>query len=191
MELVASPSSRMSTLLLAVAGGMLAGALAAAASRVAMRILFLVQPETAGIVVAETFPVGEVSIAGTGAIVIAGVIAGVPVGAGYAAIRSLLSGRPMLRRLEFGLVVLAVLAWPELHFESRDFRLFHQPVWLAPALFGVVLVLLGWLTATLVDRFAGAPRAGTRTQRAGGALLVAVAMTGLAAAIARLTIGWP
>jgi hypothetical protein len=166
-----------------LAAGLLVGLLVAGlGSRVVMRLLAVADSEAAGTITENGNVVGEITFAGTMALV---VFVGIPLGlaAGlivFAVRRWLPSGQPW-RALAFTIVLLALLARTVIDPDNIDFRLL-SPTGLAIGLFGLLFVAAGFWLPPLADRWGpGVPRFLFRQDVTivGGALIAAIVVLGL------------
>lgn len=133
-----------------IAGGAL-GLGAGAIARLAMRLLFLLNPGTRGVIVGETFPVGGFTAQGTGLILFMGVVLGALAGTVYGLVRPALPRHSLLSGVVFGGWLVFTLLGPLVVGEDLDFQLFG-PFAIAVGLFGIVFVAFGVALGYGVDR---------------------------------------
>lgn len=138
----------------ALAGGAF-GFAAGAIARLAMRLLFLLNPGTRGVIVGESFPVGSFTVQGTGLILFMGLVFGGLAGVVYGLVRPALPLQSLLSGLMFGGWLVLTLLGLLIIGEDRDFNLFG-PFALAAGMFGIVFVTFSVGLGYAVDRSASA-----------------------------------
>jgi hypothetical protein len=139
----------------AALAGTALGFAAGVIARLAMRLLFLLNPGTRGVIVGESFPVGGFTAQGTGLILFMGLVLGGLVGVVYGLVRPALPRHPLLSGLVFGGWLVLTLLGLLIIGEDRDFR-FFGPFAVAAGLFGIVFVTFGVGLGYVVDRSASA-----------------------------------
>jgi hypothetical protein len=127
------------------------GIAAGVIARLAMRFLFLLNPDTRGIIVGEQFPVGGFTAQGTGLILIMALVIGVIAGTIYGLARPALPRHSLLSGLIFGGWLVATFLGFLIEGENRDFRLFG-PFAIAVGLFASLFVAFGIAVGVAVDR---------------------------------------
>lgn len=120
-------------------------------ARLLMRMLFLVNPATEGLLVGETFPVGGFTAQGTSVILVQGTVLGALAGSIYGLARPSLFRRPLTSGLAFGGWLVAATLGPLVAGEERDFSLFG-PFPIAAGSFGLLFVAFGVALGYFVDR---------------------------------------
>ena len=176
-------------LAVAVAGGLLAGVLAAGAGgRLVMRLLAVTSPEAKGGITEAGETIGEITIGGTlGFIFFTGLGAGLVSGVLYALVR------PVLPRGRLGgailgalLVVLVGTRIEPLRSDNFDFALVG-PDWLAVLSFSVLALFQGMLVVALASRWGsppgGAPSRSVTVGRIGLAVVALAALPSFIAAV--------
>jgi hypothetical protein len=166
-----------------VAVGLVAGAAAGflaggVGSRLAMRaVSLLAGPEHRGELTEAQAVVGEITVGGTGFLLVAGTFLGLAGGLLYLAVRPWLPGRAVTRGLAFGVWLLLVLGWVVIDGDNVDFRLF-VPSAVSVGLFASLYLLFGLMTAPLVERLdrRGGRRPANRFLAFAGYLAVAAAI---------------
>ncbi len=154
-------------------------------SRLAMRIVALVNDEFTGTRTDAGERVGQITAGGTLFLLFLGSFVGTFGGAAYALLRAWLPRRTLLRGLVFGLGLLALTAFPEALVDSGgvDFE-FFQPVELSIAMFAALPLLYGVALSALADRLApGELGPLSRPVALGGGVAIAVF---IAAGLAKL-----
>jgi len=176
-----------------LAGGVVAGVLAAGAGgRLVMRLLALTSDVDGSFTEAGEV-VGEITLEGTlGLIVFSGLPAGVLAGALYALLRPVLP-RGRAGGAVFGGILLVLVATriEPLRSDNVDFRLL-EPAWLAVVGFGAVTVFHGMVVAAVAGRLSpdwsprvfSSPGRALTVGRIALAVLVLVALPGAVGAIA-------
>jgi hypothetical protein len=135
----------------AALAGAAIGIAAGAVARLAMRLLFVLNPDTRGIIVGEQFPVGGFTARGTGLILIMALVLGTVAGTIYGLARPALPRHSLLSGLIFGGWLVATFLGFLIEGEDQDFRLFG-PFAIAAGLFAVVFVAFGVGLGVAVDR---------------------------------------
>lgn len=157
------------------AAGFLAGGVG---SRLAMRaVTFLAGPEHRGELTEAQAIVGEVTVEGTGFLLVAGTFLGLPGGLLYLAVRSWLPGRAVTRGLAFGTWLLLVLGWVVIDGDNVDFRLF-VPSAVSVGLFASLYLLFGLIVAPIAERLdrGGGGRPANRVLAFAGYVAIALAV---------------
>ena len=174
-------------LAVAVAGGLLAGVLAAGAGgRLVMRLLAVTSPEAKGSITEAGETIGEITIGGTlGFIFFTGLGAGLVSGVLYALVRPVLPpGRLAGAILGALLVVLVGTRIEPLRSDNFDFALVG-PDWLAVLSFSVLALFQGMLVVALASRWGSPPGgAASRSVTVGRIGLAVVALAALPSFIA-------
>ena len=120
-------------------------------ARLAMRFLFVLNPDTRGVLVGGEFPVGGFTAQGTGVILTMGAVLGTIAGTIYGLVRPALLRHSFLSGLIFGGWLAATFLGLLVIGEDRDFRLFG-PFAIAAGLFAVVFVAFGVGLGFAVER---------------------------------------
>ncbi|MEX0682405.1 MAG: hypothetical protein WD472_03010 [Dehalococcoidia bacterium] len=163
----------------ALAAGAIAGILVAGlGSRIAMRLIFLADKGTDGILTSDQFIVGRVST-DTFNLLALGTVVGVLVAPIYLGLRRWLPIPRAWRGLAFGYGSLVTGGTILINDDSVDFRIF-EPVMLGVGLFAGLFILGGILLGALMDRFHPDPvyPNSARVPRVAGAVLALVAVLG-------------
>ena len=135
----------------ALVAGLVAGAVAAGGSRIAMRIAALAADPCTGITTENGNPCGVFTFGGTAGLMFFGaVFTGIPGAIVYAALSTWLRPLGRWRGLVFGLLSLAALGFVVLDSGNVDFDRFGPPA-LNVATFGVLFVLFGICVAPVFD----------------------------------------
>jgi hypothetical protein len=134
-----------------IASGNVAGAIAGLiaggiGSRLAMRILALTSPSAQGVLTEAEEIVGEITLAGTLFLLVAGAALGMGGGLAYVAIRRWLPSRGI--GLVFGVLMLAVSGRPLVNPGDVDFVVL-DPAWLGITMFASLPILFGLLVVPL------------------------------------------
>jgi hypothetical protein len=164
----------------ALAAGAIAGLLVVGVgSRLAMRIIFLADQDTDGVLTSDQFIVGQITFEDTLNLLALGTFVGLLIAPLYLGLRRWIPVSKSLRGLGFGYGALVTGGLILINDDSGDFRLF-EPVVLAIALFAALFVLGGIVLSALMDRFHPDPAyaASTRVPRIAGIGLVVVAVLG-------------
>jgi len=152
-------------------------------SRVAMRIVALMNGELTGALTDAGERVGEISAGGTLFLLFVGSLFGTFGGAAYALLRAWLPRQALLRGLVFGLGLLAFTAFFQglVDADGVDFELF-QPVELSIAMFAALPLLYALALTFLADRLASGQFGPLRrsTALAGSAAIAVFIAAGLA-----------
>ena len=168
------------------AAGFLAGGVG---SRLAMRaVTLLAGPEHRGELTEAQAVVGEITVDGTGFLLVAGTFLGLAGGLLYLAVRPWLPGSAATRGLAFGLWLLSSLGWVVIDGDNVDFRLF-VPSAVSVGLFASLYLLFGLVVATIVERLdrGGGRRSANRVLAFASYLVIATAVAwGLGRDIASL-----
>jgi hypothetical protein len=133
-----------------LAGGVV-GLVAGVVARLAMRVLFELNPSTEGLLVGGMFPVGSFSFQGTFVILFQAVIVGALAGAVYGLCRPALPRSPALAGLLFGVWIAATFIGLLVVGEDRDSQLFG-PFLVAVGLFVAIFVLFGVAVGVTAER---------------------------------------
>jgi hypothetical protein len=163
----------------ALAAGAIAGFLVAGVgSRVAMRVIFLADKGTEGVLTSDQFIVGRIST-DTFNLLLLGTIAGLLVAPIYLGLRRWMPIPQSWRGLGFGYGALVTGGLVLINDDSVDFRIF-EPVLLGVGLFAALFILGGIVLAELMDRFHPDPTYphSVVVPRVAGAALVLVAVAG-------------
>ncbi len=163
----------------ALAAGVIAGFLVAGlGSRIVMRLIFLADRETEGILTSDQFIVGRVST-DTFNLLAVGTVIGVLIAPIYLGLRRWLPIPRAWRGLGFGYGSLVTGGIILVNDDSVDFRIF-EPVMLGVALFAGLFILGGIVLGALMDRFHPDPvyASSVRVPRVAGSILVLVAVLG-------------
>jgi len=137
--------------------GVLAGAFAGViaggiGSRLAMRILAVVNDDKAGLVTENGNIAGEITAGGTiGLVIFGGVFPGLMGGLIYVAVRRWLPGSGLWKGLAFGVLLFLLFGAVVINSDNVDFALFG-PAALSVALFALLFPLYGLLVSPLVER---------------------------------------
>lgn len=154
-------------------------------SRLAMRIVALLNDELTGALTDAGEQVGEITAGGTLFLLAAGAVFGAFGGAAYALLRAWLPRQWLLRALVFGLGLLAFTGFTKeeglVRSDGVDFELF-QPVELSIAMFAALPLLYALALTFLADRFApgGVGPLRRSTALAGTAVIAVFVAAGLA-----------
>ncbi len=176
--------------------GALAGMVAGAGGRLAMRLLAVTSPDADGSITEAEATIGEITAGGTlGFILFAGLPAGLLAGALYAV------AGPVVRRgraggLVLGAILLVLVGWwlDPLRADNFDFNLVG-PDWLSLLAFAAIALLQGVLVVALATRFSrGVPPRTPRPRvllagRIALAVAVLAALPGFAANVADILAG--
>ena len=136
--------------LASIAAGILVGGIA---NRLIMRILAMVNEETAGVVTENGNISGEITAGGTlGLIIFVGVASGIVGGLVYVIIRRWLPGGGLLKGVVFGLILLCLFGTLVFDPDNIDFALFG-PRQLSVGLFALLFPLYGVVASLFVERF--------------------------------------
>jgi uncharacterized membrane protein YdcZ (DUF606 family) len=163
----------------AIAAGAIAGILVVGlGSRIAMRLIFLADNGTDGILTSDQFIVGRVST-DTFNLLAVGTVIGVLIAPIYLGLRRWLPIPRAWRGLAFGYGSLVTGGIILINDDSVDFRIF-EPVMLGVALFAGLFILGGIVLGALMDRFHQDPvyPDSVRVPRVAGAVLVLIAALG-------------
>lgn len=163
----------------ALAAGVIAGFLVVGlGSRIVMRLIFLADQGTEGILTMDGFIVGGLSTDTFGLLAL-GAVVGVLIAPIYLGLRRWLPIPRAWRGLGFGYGSLATGGITLINPDNVDFRIF-EPVMVGIALFAGLFVLGGIVLAALMDRFHPDPAYAysARVPRVAGAALVLVAALG-------------
>ena len=138
-----------------LAAGLIVGIVVAGfGSRLVMRLLAVADPDAEGVITENGNRVGEITLAGTAALVgFTGIFSGVAAGLIVFGVRRWLPGRLIWSGLALSVVLLALLGGLVLDPDNFDFR-FLEPAGLAVALFGALFFAAGYALAPLAHRLA-------------------------------------
>lgn len=138
-----------------LAAGLIVGIVVAGfGSRLVMRLLAVADPDAEGVITENGNRVGEITLAGTAALVgFTGIFSGVAAGLIVFGVRRWLPARLVWRGLALSVVLLALLGGLVLDPDNFDFR-FLEPAGLAVALFGALFFAAGYALAPLAHRLA-------------------------------------
>jgi hypothetical protein len=121
--------------------------------RVAMRIIFLADPESGGPPLPGDFHAGTITMEGTFLVVMTGAVLGVAGGLLYVVVRNWLPRSPVWRGVVYGLFLVVIYSGgPLLRGETQELRMFEPPL-LSIALFASLIFLYGLSLPLVVDRF--------------------------------------
>lgn len=163
----------------ALAAGAIAGLLViGVGSRIAMRIIFLADESTDGVLTSDQFIVGQITV-DTLNLLALGTFIGVFIAPLYLGMRRWIPAPKSLRGVGFGYGALVTGGMLLINDESVDFRIF-EPAVLGIGLFAALFVLGGVVLSALMDRFHPEPEypLSTRVPRIAGGVLVLVAVLG-------------
>lgn len=166
----------------AVVAGAVAGVIAAGAgSRIAMRIIAVINDDRDGVLTDASATVGDISAGGTMALLVLGTIAGVFGGIAYVALRRWLWVPQPWRGVAFAAVTLATVGHLLFDTHNVDFQMF-QPIGVVIALFAALFLINGLLLAPLADRIHPEPvyPAGIAIPRTAAAAIALVTLAGAA-----------
>lgn len=165
----------------ALAAGAIAGLIVlGVGSRIAMRLIFLADEGTDGVLTSDQFIVGEVTL-DTFNLFALGTFIGVLIAPIYLGMRRWLPVPKWMRGVGFGYGSLVTGGMLLINDDSVDFRIF-EPAVLGIGLFALLFVLGGIVLGGLMDRFHPDPAypASTQVPRVVGGLLVFIAVAGTA-----------
>ena len=139
------------------ATGILCGAVAGAivgggGSRIAMRILAVVNPSTSGIVTENGNIAGQITAEGTADLVFFSIFVGAFGGLVYMVVRRWMPGSGLWKCLADGVFLFCLLGRAIISDENKDFTLFGPPS-LGVSLFALLFPLYGLAVSPLVERF--------------------------------------
>jgi hypothetical protein len=149
---VGAPSYReelVRTLRVVLVAGLLAGVGIGVLLRVAMLLLRLASPGSAGLVSDDGFEIGRVTPFGIYNLLAFGILLGCVGAAAYVAVAPFLVGPPTLRRLTVGLTAMLLGGTAVIHDDGVDFTALDTEV--AVELFLAVPFLSGLVVASVVD----------------------------------------
>jgi hypothetical protein len=120
--------------------------------RVAMRLIFLADPESRGVTVAGDFNAGRVTMAGTFLVLMTGAALGGAGGLLYVVARRWLPRSRVWRGVVYGLFLTMISTGLLFRGETSDNRMFEPPL-LGITFFALLIFLYGLSLPLVVDRF--------------------------------------
>lgn len=157
-----------------VVAGLVAGAVAGLGARVVMYVIRLMNPAYNGVITHAGYPVGQITLSGTTALMFEAMFMGLPGGVMYLIVRRWIPGRGVRKGLAYGLLLMVITAPVLLDGRYEFFR--YVPEYISVLLFALLYPLYGAVVAPLTERLGRGTQGPPRNQvvaRVGYAALAA------------------